>query len=273
MNDDYVIVVDKVTKVYQSERGPVHALDRFSMKVKEGDFVAIVGPSGCGKTTLLWGLTGLHPFTSGKAYILGEEVGKPKREVGIIFQQANLLPWRTLIQNIYFPLEIMKENVDNYRERIEDLIESVELTGFEEHYPRELSGGMQQRASIVRALSYDPKILLMDEPFGALDAYTRDEMDTLILKIWKKTKKTIAFVTHRIEEAVYLANRVYVMTPRPGTNSAVFDIDLPRPRPEGITMERKFFEIVAEIKRTIVRDVEKQKKEGKYQSQAYSTIT
>ena len=271
-DENVVIVVDKVSKVYASDRGPVHALDKFSMKVIEGDFVAIVGPSGCGKTTLLWGLTGLHPFTGGHAYILGKEVDKPRREVGIIFQQANLLPWRNLIQNIYFPIEIMKENIKDYEERVKDLIESVELTGFEEHYPRELSGGMQQRASIVRALSYDPQILLMDEPFGALDAYTRDEMDTLILNIWKKTKKTIAFVTHRIEEAVYLANRVYVMTPRPGTNSAVFDIDLPRPRPAGITMDKKFFEIVAEIKRTIVKDVEEQKEEGKYQSQAYSTI-
>jgi len=268
-----VIVVNKVTKVYASERGPVHALDRFSMTVEEGDFVAIVGPSGCGKTTLLWGLTGLHPITAGKAYILGREVDKPRRDVGIIFQQANLLPWRNLINNIHLPLEIMKENLKEYEGRIRDLIDSVELTGFEKHYPRELSGGMQQRASIVRALSYDPKVLLMDEPFGALDAYTRDEMDTLLLRIWKRTKKTIAFVTHRIEEAVYLANRVYVMTPRPGANSAVFDIDLPRPRPEGITMEKKYFEIVAEIKRQIVKDVEKQKEEGVYQSQAYSTVT
>jgi NitT/TauT family transport system ATP-binding protein len=167
----------------------------------------------------------------------------------------------------------MKENLKDYEDRIRDLIDSVELTGFERHYPRELSGGMQQRASIVRALSYDPKVLLMDEPFGSLDAYTRDEMDTLLLNIWKKTKKTIAFVTHRIEEAVYLANRVYVMTPRPGTNSEVFDIDLPRPRPEGITMEQRYFDIVAEIKRRIVIDVEKQKEEGVYASQAYSTIT
>jgi len=271
MND--VIVVENVTKIYASERGPVHALDRFSMTVKEGDFVAIVGPSGCGKTTLLWGLTGLHPFNGGKASILGKPVARPRREVGIIFQQSNLLPWRNLIQNINLPLEIMKEDLEQYRERIKELIETVGLSGFDNHYPRELSGGMQQRASIVRALSYDPKVLLMDEPFGALDAYTRDEMDTLLLDIWSKTQKTIAFVTHRIEEAVYLANKVYVMTPRPGANSAMFDIDLPRPRPEGITMEQKYFEIVAEIKRRIVKDVEKQKEQGLYQSQAYSTVT
>ena len=270
---DHVIDVQSVTKIYASERGPVHAVDKFSMQVEKGDFVAIVGPSGCGKTTLLWGLTGLHPFNGGKAYILGEEVDKPRRDVGIIFQQANLLPWRNLMGNITFPLEVMKENLKDYEERIQELIESVELAGFENHYPRELSGGMQQRASIVRALSYDPEVLLMDEPFGALDAYTRDEMDTLLLSLWKRTKKTIAFVTHRIEEAVYLANRVYVMTPRPGTNSAYFDIDLPRPRPEGITMEQKYFDIVATIKRKIVQDVEKQKEEGVYASQAYSTVT
>lgn len=270
---DVVIDVDKVSKVYASDRGPVHALDNFTMQVERGDFVSIVGPSGCGKTTLLWGLTGLHPFNSGRAVILNKEVDQPRRDVGIIFQQSNLLPWRTLIQNIYFPLQIMKENLQDYEVRIKDLLASADLSGFENHYPRELSGGMQQRASIVRALSYDPQVLLLDEPFGALDAYTRDEMDTLLLSIWEKTKKTITFVTHRIEEAVYLANRVFVMTPRPGANSAVFDIDLPRPRPEGITMENRYFKIVAEIKKTIVRDVERQKKEGKYASQAYSTVT
>jgi len=273
MNNDIVIVTENVSKIYLTEKESVHAIKDFSMKVKEGDFVAIVGPSGCGKTTLLWGLTGLHPFTSGKALILGKEVDKPRREVGIIFQQSNLLPWRTSIQNMYFPLEIMKENVNKYRKRIKDLIESVDLIGFENNYPMELSGGMQQRVSIVRALSYDPKVLLMDEPFGSLDAYTRDEMDILLLRIWEKTKKTVVFVTHRIEEAVYLANMVYVMSPRPAVNSGIFNIDLPRPRPEGITMDMSFFNIVAKIKKKIVEDVEKQKEEGKYKIQAYSTVT
>jgi NitT/TauT family transport system ATP-binding protein len=269
---DSVIDVQGVSKVYASARGPVHALESFSMQVGEGDFVAIVGPSGCGKTTLLWGLTGLHPFSGGRAFILGQEVSKPRKEVGIVFQQANLLPWRNLIQNITFPLEIMGEKLNGHQ-RVQELIDSVGLTGFERHFPRELSGGMQQRASIARALSFDPKVLLMDEPFGALDAYTRDEMDTLLLDIWKRTKKTIAFVTHRIEEAVYLANRVYVMTPRPGTNSQTVDIDLPRPRSADIMMEERFFRIVADIKRKITSDVEKQKLQGQYQSQAYSTVT
>ena len=273
MENEYVIVAENVSKVYKTAREPVLAIKNFSMQVKEGDLVAIVGPSGCGKTTLLWGLTGLHPFTSGKAMIFGKEVEKPRKEVGIIFQQANLLPWRNLVDNIYFPLEIMRENLNGYRGHIAELIKIVGLEGFESRYPKELSGGMQQRASIVRALSYDPKILLMDEPFGSLDAYTRDEMDTLILGIWEKTKKTIVFVTHRIEEAVYLANTVYVMTPRPAVNSEVFNIELPRPRPEGISMDKIFFDIVAKIKRKIVEDVEAQKKVGKYESQAYSTVT
>ncbi len=268
-----IIDVKNVGKIYKGERGLVNALENFSMQVGEGDFVAIVGPSGCGKTTLLWGLTGLHDFTSGKAYILGEEISKPRREVGIIFQQANLLPWRTLISNIYFPLEIMKEDINAYKEKVQELIDAVGLTGFEGSYPKELSGGMQQRASIVRALSYNPKILLMDEPFGALDAYTRDEMDTLILDIWTKTKNTIVFVTHRIEEAVYLADKVYVMTARPGTNLATYDIDLPRPRSLEITMERTFFDIVADIKKTIINNVNEKKAAGKYKSQEYSTIT
>ncbi len=272
MNDEFIIVTENVSKTYITQKEPVPAIKDFSMQIKEGDFVAIVGPSGCGKTTLLWGLTGLHPFTSGRALILGEEVEKPRKEVGIIFQQSNLLPWRNLIDNMYFPLEIMRENLNDYKEHVSELIESVGLGGFEKRYPKELSGGMQQRASIVRALSYDPKILLMDEPFGALDAYTRDEMDTLILGIWEKTKKTIVFVTHRIEEAVYLANKVYVMTPRPAINSETFNIDLPRPRPAGITMDKIFFEIVAKIKKKIVDDVEAQKKAGKYASQAFSTV-
>jgi NitT/TauT family transport system ATP-binding protein len=268
-----VISVENVTKVYASERGNVRALDGFSMEVERGSLIAVVGPSGCGKTTLLWGLTGLHPFTSGSAKILGKEVSKPIREVGIIFQQANLLPWRTLISNIYFPLEIMKEDIKKYEKRVKELIESVDLTGFEGHHPTELSGGMQQRASIVRALSYDPQILLMDEPFGALDAYTREEMDNLLLGIWKNTKKTIVFVTHMIEEAVFLADKVYVMTPRPGRNSELFNIELPRPRPKEITTDKSFFEIVGKIKRKIVSDVELQKEEGIYKSQAYSVIT
>lgn len=272
MDTDTQIDVRNAKKIYHSDRGEVEAIRDFSMQVREGDFVAIVGPSGCGKTTLLWGLTGLHHFSGGTAKILGDEVDKPRRDVGIIFQQANLLPWRTLLDNINFPLEIMGENVKSYRERVTELLQTVGLNGFEHNMPNELSGGMQQRASIVRALSYNPKVLLMDEPFGALDAYTRDEMDALLLGIWNKTKKTIVFVTHRIEEAVYLADHVFVMTPRPAVNAHTFDIDLPRPRPKGIMMQQEFFNIVATIKQSISDEVEKQKAEGEYESEQFSTI-
>ena len=268
-----IVDVKHIKKIYSSDRGPVEAIRDFSMEIEEGDFVAIVGPSGCGKTTLLWGLTGLHPFTGGNAVILDESVTVPRRDVGIVFQQANLLPWRNILRNIQFPLEVMNQKLDTYSDRIQELLDGVGLSDFVSHFPYELSGGMQQRASIIRALSYDPKVLLMDEPFGALDAYTRDEMDTILLNLWEKTKKTIIFVTHRIEEAVYLANKVYVMTPRPAVNSEIFTIDLPRPRPEGITMESEYFNIVAKIKKRIFDDVTFQKENGEYQSAAYSTVS
>lgn len=265
-----VIVVENACKTFESERGPVQALDGFSMTVDEGEFVSIVGPSGCGKSTLLWAMASLWPLTSGSIKINGEEVSGPRREVGMVFQSANLLPWRNLMKNIYFPLEVFKENPKKYQARIDELIELTALKGFERHYPRELSGGMQQRASIVRALSYDPEVLLMDEPFGALDAFTRDEMNVMLLDIWSKKRKTIVFVTHQIPEAVFLSDRVYVMTPRPGKNSEIFTIDLPRPRPLEITTEAHFFDIVGKIKSTIYGDVEQATDMGKYDIDRYA---
>lgn len=270
MSEQPVIMVDKAVKVFESGRGPVHALDGFDMTVNEGEFVTIVGPSGCGKSTLLWAMAALWPLTSGTITIYGEEVYRPRREVGMVFQSANLLPWRNLMKNIHFPLEIMREDVGQYQDRIEELLELADLKGFERHYPGELSGGMQQRASIVRALSYDPKVLLMDEPFGALDAFTRDEMNVMLLDLWERSHKTIAFVTHQIPEAVYLSDRVYVMSPRPGRNSKVYEIDLPRPRPLSMTTEPHFFEIVSEVKQTIYRDVQAAAAAGQYQSEAFS---
>ncbi len=181
MDERTTIVVEHATKTFASERGPVHALEDFNMVVHDGEFVSIVGPSGCGKSTLLWAMAALWPLSSGSIKINGTEVTGPRREVGMVFQSANLLPWRNLMRNIEFPFEIMGENSKKYRERIDKLIKMTSLTGFERHYPRELSGGMQQRGSIVRALSYDPNVLLMDEPFGALDAFTRDEMNMMLL--------------------------------------------------------------------------------------------
>ena len=174
----------------------------------------------------------------------------------MVFQQANLLPWRDLMGNIHFPFEVMHEDKKSHQARIDELLEETNLVGFEHHYPRELSGGMQQRASIVRALAPDPKVLLMDEPFGALDAFTRDEMNEMLLEIWDRTRKTIVFVTHSIQEAVFLSDRVYVMTPRPGRNSRTYTIPLTRPRHLAMTAEREFFDVVGEIKQKIYEDVE-----------------
>ena len=260
-----VIVVEDASKVFESARGPVHALDNFSMTVDKGEFVSIVGPSGCGKSTLLWAMAALWPLTGGSISIGGREVTGTRRDVGMVFQSANLLPWRNLEENIKFPFEIMHEQPAKAQARIDELIRLTALTGFERHFPQELSGGMQQRASIVRALSYDPDVLLMDEPFGALDAFTRDEMNVMLLDIWEASHKTIVFVTHQIPEAVYLSDRIYVMTPRPGRNSRVFKIDLPRPRPLSVTNEPHFFEIVAEIRSTIYGNVARAEEGGEYE--------
>jgi NitT/TauT family transport system ATP-binding protein len=244
------ITVEGATKIYEAKTGPVHALDDFSVEIREGEFVCILGPSGCGKTTLLWAMSGLHALTRGRIELEGRPVIGPRPdEIGVIFQEANLLPWRNLRQNIRFPFEIKRKKPDE--PRIEALVRETGLEGFENAYPRELSGGMQQRASIVRALAQDPGVLLMDEPFGALDAFTRDEMNLLLLRLWAESGKTIVFVTHNISEAIFLADRVVVMTPRPGRLARIFDIDLPRPRTVEMTFEPTFIEQIQEIKRVV----------------------
>jgi len=244
------IRVVEATKVYETKSGPVNALENFSVDVRDGEFVCILGPSGCGKTTLLWAMSGLHALTRGQVFLDDAPITAPRpREIGMIFQEANLLPWRNLRQNIEFPFEIKHEPQDP--ERIAGLVEATGLTGFEGAMPRELSGGMQQRVSIVRALAQDPAVLLMDEPFGALDAFTRDEMNLLLLKLWSETRKTVAFVTHNIGEAIFLADRVVVMTPRPGRLARIYEIELPRPRTIEMTFEPDFIGLIQEIKRTV----------------------
>jgi NitT/TauT family transport system ATP-binding protein len=242
-------VVD-ATKVYETKSGPVNALEGFSVDIRDGELICILGPSGCGKTTLLWAMSGLHALTRGQVLLDDQPIAGPRpREIGMIFQDANLLPWRNLRQNIEFPFEIKRETKD--RERIAGLVDVTGLVGFEGAMPRELSGGMQQRASIVRALAQDPAVLLMDEPFGALDAFTRDEMNLLLLKLWSETGKTVVFVTHNIGEAIFLADRVVVMTSRPGRLARIYDIDLPRPRTIEMTFEPAFIGLIQEIKRTV----------------------
>jgi NitT/TauT family transport system ATP-binding protein len=240
----------EATKVYETKAGTVHALDRFSVDIRDGEFVCVLGPSGCGKTTLLWAISGLHALTSGQIILDAEPVGGPRPDqIGMIFQDANLLPWRNLRQNIEFPFEIKRTTPD--RDRIASLLEKTRLAGFDRSFPRELSGGMQQRASIVRTLAQDPEVLLMDEPFGALDAFTRDEMNLLLLELWTEARKTALFVTHNVAEAIFLADRVVVMTARPGRHARTFEIDLPRPRTVEMTFDPSFIELIQEIKATV----------------------
>jgi len=243
-------VVD-ATKHYVTRTGVIHALEGVSFDVREGELVCVLGPSGCGKTTLLWSMAGLHSLTRGQVLIDGAPVTQPHPQVAMMFQEANLLPWRNLIRNINLPFEIKRLKPSDYRDRINGLLKRVGLAGFEHKFPRELSGGMQQRASIVRSLAVDPSIMLMDEPFGALDAFTRDEMNRLIQKIWMETGKTIIFVTHSITEAIFLADRVAVMSARPGRIASIYDIDIPRPRSIEIQTKPDFIERVLTIKSRI----------------------
>jgi NitT/TauT family transport system ATP-binding protein len=246
---DNKLVIENATKFYDTQSGPLHAIDNFSMSVKNGEFACVVGPSGCGKTTLLWSVAGLHPLTSGRVLLDGEAVTEPHPQIGMVFQEANLLPWRNLDKNIRFPFEIKGEEPDI--DRIEKLLARVGLEGFGSKFPRELSGGMQQRAAIVRALSFNPSVLLMDEPFGALDAFTRDEMNLLVEEIWLETQKTILFITHNITEAVFLSDRIFVMSARPGRLAKVFNITLPRPRTLDMLATKEVFDLVNEIKAEI----------------------
>jgi len=242
--------VEAASKVYAGKNGPVHALEDISLDVAEGELVTILGPSGCGKTTLLWAMSGLHALTGGRIILDGSEVDGPRpQETGMIFQEANLLPWRNLRQNIEFPFEIKKKPVD--RARVDSLLRETSLTEFAHSMPGELSGGMQQRASIVRALAQNPQVLLMDEPFGALDAFTRDEMNLLLLRLWHESGQTIVFVTHNISEAILLGDRVVVLTPRPGRLAHIYDIELPRPRTIEMTFEPGFIRLVQDMKRTV----------------------
>jgi NitT/TauT family transport system ATP-binding protein len=240
----------EATKVYETKAGAVRALDRFSFDIRDGEFICVLGPSGCGKTTLLWAISGLHALTSGRIMLDDEPVTGPRPDrIGMIFQDANLLPWRNLRQNIEFPFEIKRTTPD--RDRIASLLDKARLAGFERSFPRELSGGMQQRASIVRTLAQDPAVLLMDEPFGALDAFTRDEMNLLLLNLWSEARKTALFVTHNVAEAIFLADRVVVMTARPGRHARTFEIGLPRPRTIEMTFEPSFIELIQQIKATV----------------------
>ena len=236
-----MIRLDHVEKTYRTRRGDlVPALDDITIEVGENEFVTLVGPSGCGKSTLLKLVSGLVPVTRGTIHIRSQAVREPFPDVGFVFQQPVLLPWRSVLDNVLFSVEMLGLDPRQYRKPAGDLLQLTGLAGFEHRYPRELSGGMQQRVAICRALLPDPSLLLMDEPFGALDAMTREEMSLELLRIWEERRKTILFVTHSIPEAILLADRVVVMTPRPGRIARVLSVDLPRPRTMDLEFDARF---------------------------------
>ena len=236
-------------------RGPVRALQNFDIDVQEGEFLSIVGPSGCGKSTFLNVLLGLLRFDSGDLTLSGKAITGPGTDRAMVFQEFGLLPWRTVLNNVELGLELKGVPAETRRNVSRKLVDMVGLTGFEGHYPHELSGGMKQRVGLVRALATDPDVLLMDEPFAALDAQTRDLMQVELLRIWNEARKTVLFVTHQIEEAIYLSDRVMVMTKRPGRAKRTFTIDLPRPRDYEMRVTPEFNELKLEIWNTLKDEI------------------
>ncbi len=234
----------------QFGRGGVVALEGIDLEVGAGEFISLIGPSGCGKSTLLRVVGDLTDPTAGEVVVNGKPARQARidRDYGIVFQDAVLYDWRTVAKNIALPLEMLGWDRKRRAERVDEMLELVELAGFEGHRPWQLSGGMQQRVSIARALSFDPALLLMDEPFGALDEMTRERMNMELLRIWEQAGSTILFVTHSIAEAVFLSTRVVVMSPRPGRIADVVPIDLPRPRTVETREDPRFFELVTQVR-------------------------
>lgn len=246
-----VVELKGLTKIYETASGErVHALNQINLSVETAEFVSVLGASGCGKTTLLRIIGGLEDSYSGSLTLRGR-TSNDRSNVGIVFQDANLLPWRSILQNVLLPAQILKLDKRASIARAHELIELVGLKGFENKYPFELSGGMRQRIAIARALMHDPAVLLMDEPFGALDALTRETMNAEVLKIWEATKKTVFMITHSISEAVFMSDRVIVMSPRPGRIIAEREISLPRPRTTEMMGGEKFGIYTQEFRRLL----------------------
>lgn len=242
------IELSAVAKTYPSPDGPVEAVSDISLMLNEGEFVALLGPSGCGKSTLLLMLAGLTQPTSGSIAIDGTQITKPFTDLGIVFQNAELLPWRDALANVTLQTEIRKVAKGPARQRALDLMAQVGLTGFEHRYPDELSGGMAQRVALCRALLHDPNLIVMDEPFGALDALTRDQIQLDMQKLWMTTNKTVVLVTHSIDEAVFLADRIIVFTPRPAKIAADIRVPFSRPRRASDRTTAEFTHLVKEIR-------------------------
>ncbi|MCO8144986.1 ABC transporter ATP-binding protein [Rhodovulum tesquicola] len=245
-----VIKADHLDLVFQTNDGPVHALSDVSLSIEKGEFVSFIGPSGCGKTTFLRCVAALEHPTGGSLSVNGmtPDAARQARSYGYVFQAAGLYPWRTIAKNIKLPLEIMGFPRAEQEERVARVLELVDLKGFGNKYPWQLSGGMQQRASIARALAFDADILLMDEPFGALDEIVRDHLNEQLLALWARTGKTCLFVTHSIPEAVYLSTRIVVMSPRPGRITDVIESPLPKDRPLDIRDTAQFLEVAHRVR-------------------------
>jgi NitT/TauT family transport system ATP-binding protein len=246
-----LLQAESLHKAFDTANGDLVALANITFTVTAGEFLCIVGPSGCGKTTLLQLLAGLLPATAGEVLLAGVPLSEPHSEIGIVFQKPNLMPWRTVLDNVLLPLQIDGLAPAEAQQRAEDTLRMVGLSDFASAYPKALSGGMEQRVAVARALVQQPCILLLDEPFGALDALTRERLNRELLRIWQTRKLTAIMVTHNIREAVFLADRVLVLSPRPATISAEFIIDLPRPRPQGIEYTQAYGDLAYEIRQAI----------------------
>jgi NitT/TauT family transport system ATP-binding protein len=246
-----IIAIRHLTKTYGGRGGNVTALSEIDCAIGDGEFISIVGPSGCGKSTLLKILAGLLPRSGGEALLNGTPIDGPRHDIGVVFQSPVLFPWRTVLGNVLLPVDVQKLGREKMQQRALDLLKLVGLDGFEHRYPWELSGGMQQRVALVRALIHDPALLLMDEPFGALDALTRESMNVELQRIWMESRKTVVFITHSTSEAVFLGDRVMVMTPRPGKVADMLEIDLPRPRPLDVMNTEQFGTYVRRIRKSL----------------------
>lgn len=246
-----IIEVEAVSRVFAGAVGRVHALREIDITISDNEFVSFVGPSGCGKSTLLNVIAGLLPPTSGRVLLDGREVRRPSRKVGFMFQAPVLLPWRTVQRNVLLPAEVFRADMPASAEKARAAIELVGLSEFARSYPRQLSGGMQQRVALARVLAYEPDVVLMDEPFGSLDEFTREAMNLELLRITDAAEMTVVFVTHNIAEAVFLSDRVVVMTPRPGEVAGVVDVGLERPREVLMMHDPAFSDLVFEVRRVL----------------------
>lgn len=246
-----ILQVEQLGVTFCDQKGSLRALEGFTFSVAPEQFICIVGPSGSGKSTLIRVLAGLLPPSTGRVLLYGTPLVKPRRGVGIVFQKANLMPWRTVIENITLPLEILSVPAEEAAQKAMDLVELVGLQGFEHWLPCDLSGGMLQRVAIARSLIHKPDVLLLDEPFGALDALTREKMGTELLRIWQARKKTVIMITHNISEAVFLADRVLAISPQPGRLRLDLEIDLPRPRQEEDRYSSQFISYTQRLRKAI----------------------